>query len=458
MGHCQHQLKRSEKAGIAASVFVLLGLTAGDAAAQTPKLATVIPTLLGSGLSIAPGPGGAQASHFVPVDFSDPEVPRIGLVLNDAIIEQLPTFPIGSSSGGFTYRYDDNVGTFLRTTRSFGPTFGERAFTGGRKTLSAALTFQSVRFDRFDGALLDGDDMRVYFRHQGCCGFFSRGLTPENSDVLEATLRVRVESQTVAAMLTYGATDRMDLGITIPMVTTTLDATVDQRILRLGTAGTPTLHSFDGAGSTTRVTSGGGTASGVGDIGVRIKYNLLRRPGGGVAVGLDSRFPTGDAENLLGTGTIQSRVYGIVSGGSARFSPHANGGLTMATKQYQGTLTVGEPSDYIDYTAGFDFAVLDRLTATADVVGRITAYPESRSALRPRDLQYVTAVRGPIQTLTVEEFQTEFGIRNHREQGIFGIKLNPTRTALLSLNVMFPLSNYGLRNKPALNLGLEYTF
>jgi hypothetical protein len=143
---------------------------------------------------------------------------------------------------------------------------------------------------------------------------------------------------------TYGVADRLDLGVTLPFVSATLDATVDERILRLGTAATPTVHSFDGTGASTTSRTAGGTASGLGDVGVRAKYNLVRRETVGVAAGLDARFPTGDAENLLGNGTIFGRAYGIVSGGTREFSPHVNAGFTFASGQFRRTTAVYDPA------------------------------------------------------------------------------------------------------------------
>ncbi|MFI4943237.1 MAG: hypothetical protein ACHP85_08240, partial [Burkholderiales bacterium] len=43
--------------------------------------------------------------------------------LNAGIAAQLATFPIGSSSGGFTYTFDETLGVYNRTTQSFGPIF-----------------------------------------------------------------------------------------------------------------------------------------------------------------------------------------------------------------------------------------------------------------------------------------------------------------------------------------------
>ena len=40
--------------------------------------------------------------------------------LNNQLALQLSTFPLASSAGGFTYRFDPGLGVFTRATDSFG--------------------------------------------------------------------------------------------------------------------------------------------------------------------------------------------------------------------------------------------------------------------------------------------------------------------------------------------------
>src|SRR5262245_32161309 len=46
--------------------------------------------------------------------------------INAGIATQISTFPIGSSSAGFTYTFDEGLGVYNRSTQSFGPVFTER--------------------------------------------------------------------------------------------------------------------------------------------------------------------------------------------------------------------------------------------------------------------------------------------------------------------------------------------
>src|SRR5262245_11041237 len=56
-------------------------------------------------------------------------------------VAELAGFPIGSSSGGFTYVFDSTTGLAVRSTPSFGPAFAERPLTIGRGKLNAGVTY-----------------------------------------------------------------------------------------------------------------------------------------------------------------------------------------------------------------------------------------------------------------------------------------------------------------------------
>ena len=72
-------------------------------------------------LQAAPDPF-SHAAHFV----SQPNAQETLRQLNRGIAAQLSTFPLGSSSSGFTYDFDPELGVFNRSTETFGPVFAER--------------------------------------------------------------------------------------------------------------------------------------------------------------------------------------------------------------------------------------------------------------------------------------------------------------------------------------------
>src|SRR5206468_9966964 len=67
-----------------------------------------------------------------------------------------------------------------------------------------------------------------------------------------------------------------------------------------------------------------GSATGIGYIATRVKVNLMRSERTNFSVLGDVRFPTGSADDLLGSGHIAARGLGILSARFGAFSPHAN--------------------------------------------------------------------------------------------------------------------------------------
>ena len=70
-------------------------------------------------------PAFSHEAHFV----SQPNAQALLQQFNQALATQLSTFPIGSSSAGFTYTFDETLGAYNRTAESFGPIYTERPLT-----------------------------------------------------------------------------------------------------------------------------------------------------------------------------------------------------------------------------------------------------------------------------------------------------------------------------------------
>src|SRR5262249_16067412 len=114
-------------------VFFVLAVGTPSAYAQTEtgaeKLSTLIPTLsrphglcVDSDVLTLDGTT-THSAHFNSAFQSD--IRR----LNIAIASQLSGLPLPSPASGFTYRFDEGTGTFVRSTQSFGPILTERAET-----------------------------------------------------------------------------------------------------------------------------------------------------------------------------------------------------------------------------------------------------------------------------------------------------------------------------------------
>jgi hypothetical protein len=269
--------------------------------AQKTPVSQILPNLFGNTIVVTPA-GTPEfpnhSAHFKP-GVDQLETPQ---QFNQQIVTLLATFPTGSSSGGFTYTFNPALGTFSRSSESFGPLFAERALTIGRDRGSLGVGYQRSTYDTFEGKNLRQPEIVFHIEHIDCCGRVAGGapafdgsrLNPAfEGDIIEAALRLDLTTDTLVFFATYGLTDRLDLGVAVPVVRTDVEASIRARIERLSTAANPELHAFDGENPDERTFVAAGSATGLGDIVLRAKYNFLRRRGGGLAGAIDVRTPTG---------------------------------------------------------------------------------------------------------------------------------------------------------------------
>jgi hypothetical protein len=351
------------------------------------------------------------------------------LVISQAISNQLSTFPLGSSAGGFSWTFDPALGMFTRGTTSFGPLFAERALTIGKNKLNFGLNYERATYDELEGRSLRDREI----------GFFTAFLPNQIGD---DSLSLDLSMDTVGFFANYGVTNRLDVGVALPLVSVNLDASL-QFVFRdrtgqiLTTPGLPLVR------------TGGRRKTGFGDIIARAKYNFLPTKGGGLAAGLDVRLPTGDEENLLGIPGTQAKVYGVVSTAFGNVSPHVNIGYTFsrgneAAKDPDSVLLA--PPDEINYTAGADVAITRRLTVAGDFVGRtLKDVPK---------LSFGDVGLGA----SFQEFSFVGFDNLHLTLASIGAKFNARGNLLISANILFPLTDRGLRDKLTPVVGIDYSF
>lgn len=492
---------RASIAGLA--TILVCALAARSAAAQDLPLADLLPDLILREITLdsPPAPPGilgvpagfTHQAHFSPLD-SNPNNPVVGIVesFNTQMATQFATFPLGSSTGGLTYVFDESVGTFRRSSASFGPLFAERALTIGRRKLSVGFNYQRTSYDTFEGQNLDDGSIKFYLRHEDCCavtpspappGFVltraangSRFNPPFEGDLIEAGLSLQATTHTTAAFANYGLTGRWDIGFAIPIVRVNLDAAVTARVLRLVTCAAPetcapTVHTFDPANpDATRTIQRSGHATGLGDIILRSKYHFLRAGNGGLAAAVDIRLPTGDEEELLGAGGVQAKLQLVASSEQGRFGEHVNAGYTIAEGDVAGALsglTSATLPDEFNYSGGVEFVANPRLTVIGDMVGR-TLRGAGRLDLVSKSFEYVdvTSFNRPgcafpdfvcHASINRDEFDTRTGNLTLL-LGTGGVKYNPIGNWLISGSVLFPLTEAGLRSRLTAVVGLDYAF
>lgn len=365
---------------------------------------------------------------------------------NTALATELTALPLPSPASGFTYEFDPALGVFTRSGRSFGPILADRAETIGRGKLGLGFNFQYFSFDRIEG--VDLDSVPAVFTHDNPVAGTGR------DDVVTTETSIDTKVGQYSFYLNYGLARWLDVAVAVPVVHTELSLASTATVRRIGTVD-PAVHFFeDGQGGfgDTRTFVDSGSATGLGDVIVRLKSRPGHWGGTGLGLGVDVRLPTGDEEDLLGSGAPGVKPFVILSYSSRVVSPHLNlayqwnGDSLLAGDPVSGTK--GDLPDQFQYAAGADIALSDGLTLAADLLGR---YVVDSPRLRPRSFQALDGHSTfPDIGFTTESF--------NELRGAVGFKLNVKGRLLLDVNVLFALDNAGLRDDVTPLFGLEYGF
>lgn len=271
-------------------------------------------------------------------------------------------------------------------------------------------------------------------------GYFGQYFSETNAVFFADSLDAKATTDTLNMFATYGISDRLDVGIAVPFNRVSLDATLTTRV------GTIQRGLFE---ERVAVSSDSGTSSGIGDVVVRAKYNILNRKAWAIAESIDVRVPTGDELNLLGVAGPQVKLTFIASSTAGRLSPHANFSYTISGTSSAAddpTTWVSAPPEEVNYAFGADWALSLRSTVAVDAVGRtlrkvgtMTWAPSEFGAQFP-------------------EFHPNPGQDLHLMLGSVGVKINPWANMLLTTNVLFPLMKNGLTDSLTWMAGVDYSF
>ena len=302
----------------------------------------------GNGIVLQPSPPPfSHAPHFTASSLQGLDTLNTGLTSN------LGFFAFNSTVAGFAF--DIERGIPVRTTESLGPLLAERAPTLGAGKLNLAFAYTRLDFKRFQGQRLS--DLSLTFEHEDTNGNGIRDPTGNfsfESDQIHVDLDLTIQEDVFAFFATYGLTRHWDVGIVLPVVHLHMRADAQATIVRNSPI-SQQVHNFGPQSDSPRST-GGGDETGIGDIILRTKYNLLRdRPGlPDLAIVGDIKLPTGDEDELLGTGDTNFRALIVLSRTFGLLTPHVNFG-------YEWT-TAGLEQNNVRYVAGFDARVLPSLT------------------------------------------------------------------------------------------------
>jgi hypothetical protein len=332
--------------------------------------------------------------------------------LAELVSVDLSTLPVSASAGGFVYRLNPELGTMERASTNFGAFFTERAQRVGQDQLSIGLAYRYAEFSSLQGAsLTDGTFPSGASRLAGSTEPFAVDL-----------LTMRLNTKTVTGFATYGVTDRLDVGATVPVVS------LDFQGARINSE----------AGRSTLQSSVFSSATGFGDIGLRARYRVAETRRTGLAVGTDVRLPTGRSEDLLGSGETAMRLLAIESFEGPLFGGHVNVGYTF-----------GGLSREFSYSGAVTYAPSPRVTLVGELMGRnIDGLHVLRDVYAPHvsqgnveTMRWVPTAAGVNQALTA-----------------VGMKWNLAGGYVLNGNLLMSLTDSGLTARVVPSLTLDYTF
>jgi Putative MetA-pathway of phenol degradation len=502
----------------------------GPCSSQSSNLACVLPQEYGSNPNRAftqvlyqYGPNDGHPFHFIN-DFSTTLKP-----LTADIGRQANLLPLASPSSGVLLVYDPALKTLVTSTDSLGPILGERAETVGRHRLFIGFSYQFFDFDKIDGVNLNNfpavlthtDDNRdnATASMPVTCSINNAVSGPSNlngcgfiRDRIDTVNSISLKINQYTSYITFGLTSRIDVSMVIPIENVRMTLYSGDTIVP-GTSGfiTPTPGSpnsqypnqnnqssgapyffhlfkncpntsppsgmaglasnclnhtfpdfaFTGSGSQPR-----NSASGIGDVVARVKWNFWEGERAGLAAGLDVRFATGDALNYIGSGSYGFKPF-LVFSYRARVSPHALVGYEWNTNSITaGDLTTGEkgsvPSDFV-YIVGADAWVTKWLTGDFDLVGQRIFGTETVNVTQQQFLPNCgscTTSPNP-GTVTQASLATSPNSSYSTTSASMGIKIRPfprLSRLVFTGNVLVRLDDGGLRSKPVPLAGVGYTF
>ncbi len=332
--------------------------------------------------------------------------------LNTALNTGKGSLPVSSTGGGFTFRYDRELEVFTRTTDSLGPIFAERAPTLGEGKLNFGFSYTYINF-----STLEGEDLH----HLNSIVLLDEKQKDKN--LLQMNFDVDVESNLFSFYGTYGITDRWDISILVPVLQVQLDVDSTAKILnqtrKKGESGKILGYRFDSYDTLSDSVSGAST--GLGDIILRNKYNLITSQWIDFASALDIKLPTGDEDELLGTGKTSVKTFLIFSKTINHFTPHFNLGYEFNSGS--------EGEDRTVYTAGADYTFgkgNNHFSVALDIVG---SHKTDKSAFGEDIVDLST-----------------------------GFKWSPRIGTLVFFNIQTPLNEEGLRADWIPTIGYELNF
>lgn len=397
-------------------------------------------------ISLGSSPG-QHGNHFKPDNVATSG--RIISALTSFVGANVSSFPLSSTATGLTF--DFSGGVPVPVTTSAGPVFAERATTIGRGKFNFGGNLSYLNLARIRGVATE--DVEFNFVHQDVAES-GLGDIPFEYDFITLDMNLDMDAVVAAAYATYGLTERIDLGVAIPITSVSMKATPHARMTSYTYASSGNAqHFFGGTTDAPNLEYDApeisASSAGIGDIALRAKGNFYRGQRADLGALIEVRLPTGDEDRFLGAGSIAYKFGLISSGHLGAINPHANLSYEVRESDID--------RDEIQLILGYDQKVTDNLTLAAEWMGGYEIGPEI-DALQFGDATAMAPMYEGVPTTPTQRVWPT-NIPGYSADNIidasFGIKYTPRPNMLLVANVILPVNNGGMRSDFIPSVGIE---
>jgi len=386
----------------------------------------------------------------------------VPLGLGAQYASQVATSPSAATSAGYIFTFEK--GALTNKPADLGPLLSDLPQTIGKHRLYVGASYQWIEFSK-----TGGKDLKSFTDEQGYQDDYEYGWHG-----LQASASLKMHN--IDTYLYYGVTDRLDVSAVIPWSRVAMSFhshCLANDANQFQSDGATYCFTIGDTGYTYQgftvydafifaPNSGSRSSSGIGDVTLRAKYELLKRSRQGLALGLEYRLPTGDPLNLKGSGATGVRPF-LAWGHNGRISPHANVGfqyngssfddvrdnLDPSTFAYSNKLTSNKLPNTFTFSAGADFALNRRFDFDADLLDRVFSNDGSKGFQASFPAGYGnTALPVPVGFNGVKDKSTV----------ILGAKGRLASHILFGASVMIDATNNGLSYKPSPIATLSYDF
>jgi hypothetical protein len=415
--------------------------------AQMLERTRTILMILGLGISAATALGqsaqgpppcpGFNPNHNVNLACEIPTAIRISTSgshtlgqLTPTLAAQLSQLPVTTAISGTGITFTKG-GLPTISTDSLGTILTQRGETIGKHQFIVSFNYQRFGFGSVDG---------IGLKHINTVDTVDFGTIKV---FRQAQSRIDLTVDQFTAIGSFGLTNKLDVSLLVPFAKVNLKTQSSGHEFDFTSSGAP-ITDF-----TAPNTFLFGSATGLGDLAVNLKYNVVKLEHTSIAIGNEVRFPTGDETNFLGTGAYGLKPYFVLSR-RGRITPNINIGY-----QWNGSSILlpnrngapqNLPSSFL-YSGGADFKVIKRLTLTAEFLGQVVING-------PRLASSTTSIPGQANFASITTQPSSYGIDN---LGL-GLKVNAFKGLQVTGDILTKLDDGGLRSKVIPLVGVLYRF